>query len=207
MRIKLVNRNHRLTVLAMCDAGFSVSFVSTLQQKGQKASLSVAAIHGSQDIKTEMVQIAVSPHEKSRPLTTVQFYVHENLRLGEQIVDLQGLKDRYPHLWNLPNQSYNINEVQVILRQYCYDIQHPLKFKKSRRKNSPWAVKSKIGRAISGPISAKQAATLATAATSVSEAKLASQLNYQKLGANNSIHRWMIRRWTSVARRWSEVIK
>ena len=61
------------------------------------------------------VRIAVSAHEKSRPLTTVQFYVHEKLKLGDQIVELQELKDRYPHLRNLPNQSDNLNDVQVIL--------------------------------------------------------------------------------------------
>ena len=87
-----------LSVLAMCDTGSSISFadksiVSTLQLQGRKASLSVAGIHGSQDVKTEMVPIAVLMQEKSQPLTTVQFYVHEKLKLGDQIVDLQGLKD------------------------------------------------------------------------------------------------------------------
>ena len=86
----------------MCDSGSSVSFVdksvvSKLQLQGRKASLSVAGIHGSQDVKTEIVPIAVSAHEKSPPLTTVQFYVH---KLGDQIVELQKLKDRYPHLRN-----------------------------------------------------------------------------------------------------------
>ena len=78
VRVKMVNVNHSLSVLAMCDTGSSISFVdksivSTLQLQGRKASLSVARIHGSQDIKTEIGPIAVSAHEKSRPLTTVQF--------------------------------------------------------------------------------------------------------------------------------------
>ena len=95
VRIKLVNGNHSLGILAMCDTGSSISFVdksivSTLQLQGRKASLSVSGIHGSQDVKTEIVPIAVSAHKKSRPLTTVQFYVHEKLKLGDQIVDLQG---------------------------------------------------------------------------------------------------------------------
>ena len=119
----------------------------------------------------------VSAHEKSRPLTTVQFYVYEKLKLGGQIVDLQGLKDRYPHMKNLPNQSYNLNEVQVILGQDCYDIHRPLEFKKSDDKAAPLAVKSKIGWSLSGPLPAKPAANLATTATSDSEDKLASQLS------------------------------
>ena len=117
VRIKLTNRDLSLNVLAMCDSGSSISFVdksvvSKLQLQGRKASLSVAGIHGSQDVKTELVPIAVSAHEKSRPLTTVQFYVHEKLKLGDQIVELQELKDRYPHLRNSPNQNYNLNEVK-----------------------------------------------------------------------------------------------
>ena len=68
-----------------------------------KASLSVAEIHGSRDVKSEILPIAVTTCEKSRPLTTVQFYVHEKLMLGDQIVELQEFKDRYPDLSNLPN--------------------------------------------------------------------------------------------------------
>ena len=166
----------------MCDSGSSISFVdksivSKLQLQGQKASLSVAGIHGLQDIKTEIEPISVSAHEKSRPLTTVQFNVHEKLKLGDQIVELQELKDRYPHLRNLPNQNYNLNEVQVILVQDCYDIHHPFEFKMSEDKTATWAVKSKIGWALSGPLPAKQAGTLATTATSIAEDKLANQLS------------------------------
>ena len=94
VRLKLVNGNHSLSVLDMCDTAASISFldksiVSTLHLQGRKASLCVAEIHESQDVKTELVLIAVSAHEKSRPLTTMQNYVHENLKLGDQVVDLQ----------------------------------------------------------------------------------------------------------------------
>ena len=95
-------------------------------------------------------------------MTTVQFYVYKKLNLGYQIVELQELKDRCPHLRNLPNQNYNLNEVQLILGQDCYDSHHPFEFKKSEDKTAQWAVKSKIGWALSGPLPAKQAAALAT---------------------------------------------
>ena len=182
VRIKLTNKDLSLNVLAMCDSGSSISsvdksVVSKLQLQGRKASLSVAGIHGSQDVKTEIVPIAVSAHEKSRPLTAVQLCVHEKLKLGDHIVELHELKDRYPHLRNLPNQSYNLNDIQLILGQNCYNIHHPFEFKKSEDKTVPWAVKSKIGWALSGPLPAKQAATLATTATSIADDKLANQLS------------------------------
>ena len=126
----------------MCESGSWISFVDTsvvskFQFQCRKACLSVAGIHGSQDVKTEILPIAVSAHEKSRPLTTVQFYLHEKLKLAVQIVDLQELKVRYPHLGNLPNQSYNLNDVRVILGQDCYDIHRPFEFKKSEDKAAP----------------------------------------------------------------------
>ena len=166
----------------MCDSGSSISFVdksveSNRQLQGRKTSLSVAGIHGSQDVKTKIVPIAVSAHEKSRPLTTVIFCVHEKLKLGDQIVEPQELKDRYPHLRNLPNQSYNLNDVQVILGQDCYNIHHPFEFSKSEDKAALWAVKSKIDWALTGPLPANQAAYLATTATSIADDKLANQLS------------------------------
>ena len=151
--------------------------VSKLQLRGRKASLSVVVVHGSQDVKTEIVPIVVSAHEKSRPLTTVQFYVHEKLKSGAQIVELQELKDCYPHLRNLPNQRYNLNEVQVILGQNGYEIHRPFEFKKSEEEAAPWEVKSKIGMALSCPIPAKQATTLTTTATSIADDKKANQLS------------------------------
>ena len=103
--------------------------------------------------------------------------MHEKLKLGDQIVELQELKDHYPHLRNLPDQSYNLKDVQVILGQDCYDIHRPFEIKTSEDKSAPWAVKSKFGWALSGPLPAKQAAILATTATSIADDKLANQLS------------------------------
>ena len=150
VQIKLTNRDLSLNVLAMCNSGSSISVVdksvvSKLQLQGRKASISVAGFHGSQDVKIKILPKAVSAHEYSRPLTTVQFFVHETLNLDGQVVDLQGLKDRYPHLWNLPNESYKLYGVRMILGQDCYNIHHLFEFKKSEDKAAPWAVRAKIG--------------------------------------------------------------
>ena len=154
MRINLVKKNLSLNVMALCDIQYNSykSIVSTPQLQSRKASLSAGGIIGSQDVKTEIAPIAVLGHEKSRPLTTVQFYVHEKLNLGDQIIDLQRLKDRYPHLRNLPSQSYRLNEVQVTPGKDWYDIHHPLDLKKSDNKTAPWAVKLKIRWARCGPL-------------------------------------------------------
>ena len=147
------------------------------------------------------------------------------------VKSLQGLKDRHPYLRNLPNQSFNLNKVQVTLGQDCYDIHYPLKFKKSDDKTAPLAVKLKIGWALSGHLPVKQATTFATTANAVSEDKIANQLSKwwdiesyasncdvtgqlkrqtetnQNIEANNSIHWCKMRSWTSMSRRGSEVTK
>ena len=115
--------------------------------------------------------IAVSAHEKSQPLTTVQIYGHEKLKLGDQIVELQELKDYYPLLRNMPNQSYNLNEVQVILGQDCYDIQEV------RRQSCTMGSEIKDRLGLKWSVSAKQATTLATTLTSIADDKLANQLS------------------------------
>ena len=65
----------------------------------------------------------------------------------------------------------------MILGKDCYDIIHHFKFKKSEGKAATWAVRSKIGWALSGPLVQKQATTLATTATSITDDKLANQLS------------------------------
>ena len=87
LRIKLTSGDTSLNVMVLCNSGSSISFVdqsvvSTLQLQGREASLSVAGIHGSEDVKTEIVPITVSAADKTRPLSTVQFFVHKNLKLG-----------------------------------------------------------------------------------------------------------------------------
>ena len=58
-------------------------------------------------VLTEVVLTAFLAYERSWPLTTVQFYVKKKLKkLGDQILELQELMDRYPHFRILPNQNY-----------------------------------------------------------------------------------------------------
>ena len=92
-------------------------------------------------------------------------------------MELQELKDRYPHLRNLLTHTYNLNEVQAILGQDCYDIHQPFKFRNSKDKAVPWEVKSKIGWSLSGLLPAKQPVTLAATAASIADDKLAKQLS------------------------------
>ena len=87
---------------------------------------------------TGIVPIAVSVHQKSRSLKTVQFYVHGKMKLSDQIVELQELEDNYPYLRNMLNQTNNLNEAPVILGQNCYEIHLPFESKKSEDEIKEW---------------------------------------------------------------------
>ena len=56
-------------------------------------------------------------------------------------------------------------------------ILYPFGFKRPEDKASRWSVKSKNGWALSSPLLAKQASTLATTTTSIADGKLANQLS------------------------------
>ena len=169
----------------------------------------------------ELVPIAVSALEKFWQLATISFYVQRKLDLGDQSEDLQGLKNRYPHLRSLQIQGYNIKEFQVILGQNCYDIRQPLE-----RKNST------VNGSVGGEIESRMVPYQRGKQQLSIREKVASQLSKwrdmesyasnklwchrlidrwkesnQGLGANNLIYRWRIRNWTSLLRRPCEVIK
>ena len=57
----------------------------------------------------------------------------------------------------------------MILGQDCYDIHHPFEFRRQSCTKTGWA--------LNGLLPAKQAATLATTATSIADDKLANQLS------------------------------
>ena len=65
-----------------------------------------------------------------------------------------------------------MSQVQVVLGQDCYGVHHPTEFQKSENTSAPWAVRTRLGWALSGPLPAKQLATMSTSAD-----KLASQLS------------------------------
>ena len=154
----MMNGNQMLSVLARSDKGSSISVVLIYSRN----------LRSSRFIDGNSAYNGFSAQEVS---------IIENiaLKLSDRIVDLQGLKERYPHLRNLPRQSYNLKEVQFNLGQDCYDIHHQLEFKQSDDKAGAQALKLKIGWALNGPLPANQTEALATTRTSIKEDKLANQ--------------------------------
>ena len=70
------------------------SLVSVLKLRGNESVMSVAGIHGSSDMKTEVVTARVSTSEAKMVKDEVTICSHSNLNLGDKVYDFEELKQK-----------------------------------------------------------------------------------------------------------------
>ena len=126
--------------IALCDTGSTVSFmdeslISLLRLKGKESVMSVAGIHGSSDMKTEVVTGNVGPSETETIGDTLTFCSHPNPNVGENKYDFKTLKKEYDYLSNLPAIEISMKDVKVILGQNAYHLIRPLENKSGEKAN------------------------------------------------------------------------
>ena len=154
--ISIGNGKRCVETIALCDTGSTVSFmdqslVSILKLRGKESVMSIAGIHGSSDIKTEVVTARVGPSEAEMLEDEVTFCSHPNLNVGDKVYDFKELKRNYDHLSELPDIQVSMRDVKVILGQDAYHLIRPLEYK-SGDKQQPWAVKTTLGWTASGAL-------------------------------------------------------
>ena len=88
-------------------------------------------------------------------------YSHPNVNPGNRTYNLKKLKDTYPHLSVLKDSTINLGEVKVILGQDCYHLHRAIDYRKCGNAK-PWAVRTKLGWMLSGPLPQQETAKLAT---------------------------------------------
>ena len=71
------------------------------------------------------------------------------------------MKEIYPHLSVSKDSTVNLGDVKVILGQDCYHLQRVIRYRKGG-KSKPWAVLTKLGWMLSGPLPQQETAKLAT---------------------------------------------
>ena len=62
------------------------SLVSILKLRGKESVMSIAGIHGSSDMKTEVVTARVGPSEEEMLEDEVTFCSHPNLKVGTKFM-------------------------------------------------------------------------------------------------------------------------
>ena len=124
-----------------------------LRAQGTDVTLNIAGIHGTKDLKTEKVPLKIKGlHSK---VHSIEAFAHPSISLGNTNYNYNKLKQRFNHLSVLPNKSFNLMEVGIILGQDAYELQRPLDYKIGTR-SEPFAVLTELGWVVSGPMTGKR---------------------------------------------------
>ena len=156
--VSVQSGGNRLTTYAFLDKGSTVSFTDQsvkdqLQAKGTDVTLNIAGIHGTQDLRTEKVPIAIKGlHSK---VHSIEAFAHPSISMGNTTYDYRELKNNFSHLNVLTNRTFKLMEVGIILGQDAYELQRPLDYK-IRTRSEPFAVLTELGWVVSGPMTGKK---------------------------------------------------
>ena len=150
---------------ALCDSGASLSFVDeslmkALNLTGQPVDLNVAGIHGTSDISSKRLRVRIGDQD-GKVKEDIMAYSHPDVNAGNRAYNLKKLKEEYPHLSVLKDSTINLKDVKVILGQDCYHLHRAIGYRKCG-KSKPWAVLTKLGWMLSGPLPQQETAKFAT---------------------------------------------
>ena len=158
--------------MALCDSGASLSFIgkelsNKLNAHGEVVDLSVVGIHGTNDVKCE--RLTVGNRDKAKSDTHhMTFYTHPNRDAGPEIYNYRELKHTYPHLSVLSEETLKLKDVKMIWGQNCYHIHWPEDYKSGTNGES-WAVKTKLGWTLCGPLPQQEAVQMTASCVTASE--------------------------------------
>ena len=136
--VSIQSGSNRLNTNAFLDSASTVSFIDQkvqekLRAQGTDVTLKIAGIHGTKDLKTEKVPLKIKGlHSK---VHSIEAFAHPLISLGNLKYNYNKLKQRFNHLSVLPNKSFNLMEVGIILGQDAYELQRPLDYKIGTRNN------------------------------------------------------------------------
>ena len=163
--VTLGSGSKTLKTFALCDSGASLSFVDeslmkTLNLTGQPVDLNVAGIHGASDISSKRLRVRIGD-QQGKVKEDIMAYSHPDINAGNRTYNLKKLKEEYPHLSVLKDSTINLKDVKVILGQDSYHLHRAIGYRKCG-KSKPWAVLTKLGWMLSGPLPQQKTAKFAT---------------------------------------------
>ena len=158
-QVELQSPVNSVKTLVVCDTACSRSWISRrladqLQLKGSPTKLTVHGINSHEVVNTEIVELKLTPVHSvnSCPPFSVKPYVRKNLNVGTDVIDVDVLKTRYPHLDPIPLAEYRYEDVEMILGQDVFHAIRPLEYLETDRKDTPTAVRLPLGWVLSGPL-------------------------------------------------------
>ena len=134
--------------------------MKALNLTGPPVDLNVAGIHGTSDISSKRLRVKIGDQD-GNVNEDIMAYSHPHVNAGNRTYNLKKLKETYPHLSVLKDSTINLGEVKVILGQDCYHLHRAIDYRKCGNAK-PWAVRTKLGWMLSGPLPQQESAKLAT---------------------------------------------
>ena len=157
--VELQSHDKSEKVFALCDSACSHSWISAklakrLNVHGRPTKLTVHGINANQVIETQMVELKLTPVHSGGSCSSfaVKPYVRDNLNVGTDVIDVDFLRTKYPHLEPIPLKQYSYADVEMILGQDVFNFIRPLEYLDADRKNTPVAVRLPLGWVLSGPL-------------------------------------------------------
>ena len=162
--VSIESGSKTVKTFALCDSGASLSFVDeslmkALNLTGQPVDLNVAGIHGTSDISSKRLRVRIGD-QQGKVKEDIMAYSHPDVNAGNRTYNLKKLKEEYPHLSVLKDSTINLKDVKVILGQDCYHLHRAIGYR-NFGKSKPWAVLTKLGWMLSGPLPQQETARLA----------------------------------------------
>ena len=133
--------------------------MKTLNLTGQQVDLNVAGIHGKSDISSKRLRVKIGDQD-GKVKEDIMAYSHPDVNAGNRTYNLKKLKEEYPHLSVLKDSTISLKDVKVILGQDCYHLHRAIDYRKCGNAK-PWAVRTKLGWMLSGPLPQQETAKLA----------------------------------------------
>ena len=123
-------------------------------------TLEQACPHGTSDIRSKRLRVRIGDQD-GKVKEDIMAYSHPGVNAGNRTYNLKKLKETYPHLSVLKDSTINLGDVKVILGQDCYHLHRATDYRKCGN-TKPWAVRTKLGWMLSGPLPQQESAKLAT---------------------------------------------
>ena len=157
--VGLTSPSSSAKILGLCDSACSHSWISRrladkLQVKVSATKLTVHRINSQQLIDTETVELRLTPVHSGGSCSSfpVTPYVRDDLKVANDIIDVDKLETTYPHLELIPLSKYSYSDIEMILGQDVFHYIRPLEYFEADSSNTPIAVRSPLGWVLSGPV-------------------------------------------------------
>ena len=118
--------------------------------------MSVSGILGTDELNSQQVELEIGPKSPDRQCSEpIIAFIHPNWGIRYSIIGFKSLKEKYSHLYPLPDHKPHFADEKKRVGQDVYQLMRPIEYKCGQR-NEPWAVRTALGWTVSGPLPKKR---------------------------------------------------